>query len=586
MTMEAGDHKPAGSTCSHIEHLTTAAPSHETDFHDGSEFDGDREVAEEAIGGASTADLPTGYYRSFAFLGTLFGIWMGEIGLLLTSSMPFNVLTQINDDLGPDANYVWVSIVSFNFVLVGRLGGLFGRRWFCMGSLGIGFIGSMIAAFAPDIPALIVGSALLGIAAAPQQSFPMILSELVPNKYRGAVVGGIFLSATPLVCFGPVLVRLMMIHTAGGWRWTYRLGALFDGLSTISLFLAYHPPTFKTLHARRENYISPWAMVDWLGTVLFVAGQVLFLLGLSWGGSVYPWKSGQVLGFVIGGGLIWVAFVLWEIHGARIYPLIPMKLFKNRALMGVVLTAVLWPIQLQALYTQRLWELDGKAVSVNQSGTVIGTILSAVLIQPLGRHKLQLVFGVVVLCAFCVAMAAANTSTEAMALAFITIVGTCIGWIENAAQTLAPFCLKHEDLGIALGLVGTSRATLSAIAQVVYVSTLNNKLSAAVPQYVLPAAIEAGLPSSSGTALLDGLATVNLTDVPGITPAIAAAAAAANKHAYTYSFKYVYLASIAFGCVGVLFSLMAPDSEKSFNSTVSRKLQRTGVQKESSVKEH
>jgi hypothetical protein len=37
------------------------------------------------------------------------------------------------------------------------------------------------------------------------------------------------------------------------------------------------------------------AELDYSGIILFTAGMVLFLIGLSWGGTVYPWKSAQVL---------------------------------------------------------------------------------------------------------------------------------------------------------------------------------------------------------------------------------------------------------------------------------------------------
>lgn len=35
--------------------------------------------------------------------------------------------------------------------------------------------------------------------------------------------------------------------------------------------------------------------LDYGGMFLFTAGMVLFLIGLSWGGTVYPWASAQTL---------------------------------------------------------------------------------------------------------------------------------------------------------------------------------------------------------------------------------------------------------------------------------------------------
>ena len=52
-------------------------------------------------------------------------------------------------------------------------------------------------------------------------------------------------------------------------------------------------------------------MLDLGGTVLFVGGLILFLIGISWGGTQYPWKSGHVIGMILGGAATLVIFVLY-----------------------------------------------------------------------------------------------------------------------------------------------------------------------------------------------------------------------------------------------------------------------------------
>lgn len=51
--------------------------------------------------------------------------------------------------------------------------------------------------------------------------------------------------------------------------------------------------------------------VDFVGVILFVAGLLLFLMGLSWGGSVYPWKSAHVIATIVVGFGVLIAFVAW-----------------------------------------------------------------------------------------------------------------------------------------------------------------------------------------------------------------------------------------------------------------------------------
>jgi MFS-type transporter involved in bile tolerance (Atg22 family) len=99
-------------------------------------------------------------------------------------------------------------------------------------------------------------------------------------------------------------------------------------LSGLLFFLFYFPPTFEMKFHNRtvKQQVKEF---DYLGTFLFVCGFVLFLLGLSWGGSVYPWKSVNVLTTLLIGFAVLVAFALWEMLGNPKEPLLPLHLFKN-----------------------------------------------------------------------------------------------------------------------------------------------------------------------------------------------------------------------------------------------------------------
>lgn len=70
---------------------------------------------------------------------------------------------------------------------------------------------------------------------------------------------------------------------------------------------------------------------DFIGCLLFTAGLLLFVMGLSWGGGLYPWKSGHVIATIVVGSLCLITFFLWEIYVPLKEPLVPMHLFKNAA---------------------------------------------------------------------------------------------------------------------------------------------------------------------------------------------------------------------------------------------------------------
>ncbi|KAL4810449.1 fungal trichothecene efflux pump [Aspergillus unguis] len=548
------------------------------------EFD-NGEIAPEAIGG-TTKDLPPGYYYRPQFIGTMLAVSLGYISATIAYLIPANLLTVINEDIGPNKNYTWFAIVwnlasAVGLVFVGRVSDLIGRRWLFIIGNGLGFIGSIICATAHSIPVFIIGGAFIGLAASVQMSYATVVSELVPNKHRGIALGFLALSTVPTQAFGAIIGHALVQYTKQGWRWVFYLSIITHCLCITLYFLCYYPPTYHMLHARSRKAISLWRMLDPLGAILFTAGLLLFLLGLSWGGQMYPWKSGKVIGTIVSGAAVLVAFVFWEIYGAGEYPLIPMKFFRNAGYVGVLGIAgianaawapivLIWPIQLTVVWPNS-FILVGWKSCILQCGTIIG-MLAAALLAKTGMQKCQMITATVILTAFLGGMAGTDSTTPTMALLFILITCIAVGYVEIMAFVIAPFCLKPEDIGIALGLVGTSRSTLSSITQAIFVTILNNKVASNIPKYVIPSVLSAGLPETSLAALLQALGTGDFSQVPDINPSIVAAAVEGNKEAYVHSFKIVYLVGIAFAVLGIVSGLFVPDCEDKFTDGVARKL--------------
>lgn len=101
-------------------------------------------------------------------------------------------------------------------------------------------------------------------------------------------------------------------------------------MSGMLFFFFYFPPTFEEKFQDRTR-IQQLKDFDYFGTLLFIAGFVLFLLGLSWGGSVYAWSSVEVVATLVIGAVSLIAFVSWEAYAKLKEPLLPLHLFKNFA---------------------------------------------------------------------------------------------------------------------------------------------------------------------------------------------------------------------------------------------------------------
>ena len=109
-------------------------------------------------------------------------------------------------------------MLSVFLTLVGRISDIFGRRWVFAGGSIVGLIGSIICAVAKDIPTLIGGTTLIGIGASTQVSFPIVVGELLPMKYRFYGNALIFIFAIPGSGFGPAIANAFILYTDVGWR--------------------------------------------------------------------------------------------------------------------------------------------------------------------------------------------------------------------------------------------------------------------------------------------------------------------------------------------------------------------------------
>jgi MFS family permease len=224
--------------------------------------------------------------------------------------------------------------------IVGRLSDIFGRRYFFIIGALMALIGTLISGLAVNVNMLIVGSMIKALAASTQLSCYYAIGELIPSKYRYLMVGAINVFNLPGQGLAPVVAQAL-VGTRVGWRAVYFLLTAANGASLICYTFFYFPPNFIQKHGKRESKMDWVKHFDYIGTLLYAAGLTMFLLGLSWGGTTYPWKSAEVLSFILIGLGCLVIFVFWELYAPLREPLVPLSLFKHRPwVISAILTGI------------------------------------------------------------------------------------------------------------------------------------------------------------------------------------------------------------------------------------------------------
>ncbi|EXJ78178.1 hypothetical protein A1O3_09339 [Capronia epimyces CBS 606.96] len=536
--------------------------------------------------------LAPGYYTSFRFLGSALAVGLGFGCGVGGYSLIAPILSYIDADIGPDANIVWVSLVytltsAIGLLLFGRLSDLFGRRWFFVGGSALALVGSIVCATANSIPMLIGGETLLGFASASQLSYGFTLGELLPIKYRFLGVSYCYLFVIPFSALGPGVAYALILHTAAGWRWCYYLLIITNTICTLCWYFCYYPPTFQAKNGD-QTFWHKLAQLDYLGLLLYTGGLLLFLMGLSWGGSVHPWRSAYVICTMVIGLLMLVGFVLWEAWATLQEPMLPLHLFKQRGFASAVLMvsigasvyyafAILWPNMVNILYSEgetTMW--IGWASCTTNAGFTLGEICGGVLAKVFKKVKYQLICATVSSAALLAAVASCTPHTKDRAIGLIFVGTLLVGWYESISFTLTTVLVDDQtEVGTAAGLGGSARSGISTVCSVIYTVVLSNRLASTVPAQVVPAVTAAGLPASSVASFLTAL-TAGTPDayakIPGITNAILAAGQQAYKTANADAYRTVSLTTLAFGGLAIIASLFMGEVESRMTGEVTAKL--------------
>ena len=214
---------------------------------------------------------------------------------------------------------------------------------------------------------------------------------------------------------------------------------------------------------------------DYIGTLMVILGLLLFFMGLSWGGILYPWNSAHVISTLVVGALLLVAFALYETYMPLKEPLLPLHALNDLGLVSAIIVwsigagtyyafALVWPQMLVVLYADEHSDpmFPGYAALAVNAGISFGEIVGACVARKWIHSLTKICFFCGSVFLACVATATPETPGVAIALMFI---GTSfIGAVELLASCIASILVKDQrEIGTVIGFAGSVRSTISTI---------------------------------------------------------------------------------------------------------------------------
>jgi MFS family permease len=213
------------------------------------------------------------------------------------------------------------------------------------------------------------------------------------------------------------------------------------------------------------------------------------LLGLSWGGSEYPWGSLQIIGLFVFSAVMWVLFVLRELRAAE--PVINPRLFENSiftvsSLASAIQSAAMFgAIMFLPLYVQAVL---GK--SATNSGVILMPMMLAAMATAIGggqilahtgRYKILVMagFGAVVAGAYLLSLMGVDTSQATLARNMV-IMGLGLGIAMSSFTVIVQNQYPTHRLGEVTAGLQFFRQIGSTVGLAIFGTILNNQFAGAL----------------------------------------------------------------------------------------------------------
>ncbi|MBM9460898.1 MFS transporter [Nocardioides sp. zg-536] len=393
----------------------------------------------------------------------LTGLLLAMFVAMLSSTVVSNALPAIVRDLnGSQTGYTWVVVATLLTMTAttpiwGKLADLFSKKMLVQVALGIFALGSVIAAAAPSMGALIGARAVQGVGVGGLTALvQVVIATMVSPRERGrysGYIGAVFATAT---VSGPLLGGVV-VDSPLGWR-----GCFVLLLVPAAIALVVLQKTLRLPVVRRD------VKIDYLGALLVMAGISLLLVWVSLAGSSFAWTSPTSYALVVGSVVLIAAAIFVEAKVA-VEPVIPLRLFRDRTTALATVASVMIGVAMfgATVYLSQYFQTS-RGMSPTEAGLMsiamvggllVSSIVSGKIITRTGRWKRWLVSGMVLLIVGIALLGTIDATTSLWIVGlFMALVGLGVGATMQNLVLAVQNNTAVADLGAASSVVAMFRS--------------------------------------------------------------------------------------------------------------------------------
>ncbi|MDN4597082.1 MFS transporter [Leifsonia virtsii] len=465
--------------------------------------------------GIFTKDHP--HYRWVALSNTTLGMLMATINssIVIISLPAIFTGVKLNPLEPGNVSYLlwmlmgYMLVTAVLVVMFGRMGDQFGR----VRIYNLGFVIFTLAAIAlcldpftggPGAMWLIVWRFVQGVGGAMLfANSTAILTDAFPANKRGFALG---LNQVAAIAGSFIGLILGGVLAEVDWRAVFFVSVPFGVIGTIW--------SIKSLHEVGQK--NP-GRIDWLGNATFGIGLIALLTGITYGiqpygDSTQGWGNPWVLGAIIGGILLLVAFVFVELKVPS--PMFDMRLFRIRAFSSGIFAGFLAAIGrgglqfMLIIWLQGIWlPLHGYSYESTPLwagiymlpitiGFLVAGPISGALSDRFGSRAFATV-GLLLVAATFVGLLLIPVNFEYWQFALLTgLNGIGSGLFSSPNRTAIMNSVPANERGAASGMAGVALNAGSSLSIGIFFSLMIAGLSVALPSALTNGLTSHGVPAN------------------------------------------------------------------------------------------
>ncbi|KAM0181146.1 hypothetical protein ACHAPF_001891 [Botrytis cinerea] len=219
-----------------------------------------------------------------------------------------DIQTAIVEEFDEVGKLTWVSVAFMlgaagTNLMWGKAYGTFDAKYVYIFTTLIFEVGSAICGGAPNMNALIVGRAICGLGGIGMYIGVMtVMSENTSKTERPIYLGliGILWGIGTVV--GP-FIGGAFVDSSATWRWGFYINLCIGGaFAPVYVFLIPNSKPRSNL-----SLLGRWGQIDWLGALFLLGAIACLLMAIAFGGVLFPWNSGSIIGLFVTGGILFIA---------------------------------------------------------------------------------------------------------------------------------------------------------------------------------------------------------------------------------------------------------------------------------------